>query len=59
MGEGQQRGGGQGLLFPFHCSDEMLAESSLGEETIYLAYSSRSQSITKVSQGRKSSRNPK
>lgn len=56
-GEGQQGGGGQGVLFPFHCSDETLTESSLGEETIYLAYSSRS--ITKGSLGRNSSRNPK
>ena len=55
-GKGQQKGGGQGVLFPFHCSDETLTESSLGEETIYLAYSSRS--ITKGSLGRSSSRNP-
>lgn len=58
-GEGQQRGGGQGILFPFHCSDETLTESSLGEESIYLAYCSRSRSITKGSQGRNSSRNLK
>lgn len=58
-GEGQQSGGGQGILFLFHCSDETLTESSLGEESIYLAYCSRPRSITKESQGRNSSRNLK